>query len=134
MELDQLKEKAREVAMRAHAPYSSFPVGSAILTKTGNVYTGCNIENMSYGLTVCAERNAIAKAVSEEGKIELAQVVVFTPTEIPASPCGACRQVIYEFCGNDIPVHSFCKTDKVLDTTLKQLLPDAFNLDEFLDD
>lgn len=131
MELSELKEKAREVARNAYAPYSSFKVGSAILTKTGNVYTGCNVENMSYGLTVCAERNAISKAVASEGKMEIDMVVVYTATDKPASPCGACRQVIYEFCNSDIEIHSFCESDQVLDTSIKKLLPDAFNLDDF---
>lgn len=131
MELSELKEKAKEVAKNAHAPYSSFRVGSAILTKSGNVYLGCNVENTSYGLTTCAERNAIAGAVAAEGKVELEQVVVYTPTEKPASPCGVCRQVIYEFSKRDVPVHSFCDSDEVLDTTIKQLLPHAFSLDDY---
>lgn len=131
MELSELKEKAKSVALNAYAPYSSFRVGSAILTKSGNVYVGCNMENTSYGLTTCAERNAIASAIAKEGKIELEQVVVYTQTAKPASPCGVCRQVIYEFCESDIKIHSCCDTDEVLDTSIKQLLPEAFNLDEF---
>jgi len=130
MELSELKEKAKEVAKNAHAVYSSFKVGSAILTKTGNVYTGCNVENTSYGLTVCAERNAIFNAVASEGKVEIEQVVVYTETGKPASPCGACRQVIYEFCGSDIKIHCCCDSDEVIDTSIKQLLPDAFNLED----
>ncbi len=131
MELSELKEKAKEVAKNAHAPYSSFRVGSAILTRSGNVYVGCNVENTSYGLTTCAERNAIASAVSTEGKIELECVVVYTPTEKPATPCGVCRQVIQEFNGSDIKVHCCCDSDEVLDTSIKKLLPEAFNLDDF---
>ncbi len=126
-----MKEKARSVAVKAHAPYSSFRVGSAILTKSGNVYVGCNVENTSYGLTTCAERNAIASAVATEGKIELEQVVVYTPTKKPASPCGVCRQVIYEFCESNVKIHCCCDSDEVLDTSIRQLLPEAFSLDEF---
>ncbi len=131
MELSALKEKAKAVAMNAHAPYSSFRVGSAILTRSGNVYVGCNVENTSYGLTTCAERNAIAGAVAKEGKVVIEQVVVYTPTERPASPCGICRQVIHEFCESDVKIHSYCDSDKVLDTSIKELLPEAFNLDDF---
>lgn len=131
MELTQLKKKAEEVAQLAHAPYSNFKVGCALLTQTGNTYVGCNVENSSYGLTTCAERNAIANAVSAEGRIVIEQVVVYTPTIKPASPCGVCRQVIYEFCKTDVKVLSICDSDETIDTTIKQLLPDAFNLDDF---
>lgn len=130
MDLEKLKNRAKEVAQNAYAPYSKFRVGCAILTKTGNIYTGCNVENMSYGLTICAERNAIFNAVATEGKIEMEQVVVYTETNQPSSPCGACRQIIYEFCGSNVKIHSFCDTDKTFDTTIKEFLPAAFNLDE----
>ena len=131
MEIGELKQKAIEVAKRAHAPYSQFRVGCAIYTKSGNVYVGCNVENMSYGLTSCAERNAIFNAVATEGEIDLEKVVIYTDTDKPASPCGACRQVIYEFCDGDVAVHSFCANDKSIDTTIRKLLPEAFNLNEF---
>jgi len=131
MELSELKAKAKEVAANAHAPYSSFRVGSAILTKSGNVYLGCNVENTSYGLTTCAERNAIASAIAAEGKVELEQVVVYTPTEKPASPCGVCRQVIYEFSKSDVKIHSCCDSNLALDTTIGKLLPEVFTLDDF---
>ena len=131
MDLDELKKRAKEVAQKAYAPYSNFRVGCAILTSTGNIYTGCNVENMSYGLTNCAERNAIFTAVAAEGKIEIDQVVVYTETQKPASPCGACRQVIHEFSGKKVGIHSFCDSEKTIDHTLEDLLPSAFNLDEF---
>lgn len=131
MDLTQLRHKAKEVADRAHAPYSKFKVGCALLTKSGNIYVGCNVENASYGLTTCAERNAIASAVGAEGKIAIEQVVVYTETTKPASPCGVCRQVIYEFCENDVKVLSFCDSQETIDTTIKQLLPDAFSLDDY---
>lgn len=131
MELSELKEKAKEVAKKAHAPYSSFKVGSAILTKTGDVYVGCNVENSSYGLSICAERNAIFCAIAKVGKIDLDTVVVYTETAKPASPCGACRQIISEFCGQDVKIHSFCDSDLTIDTTIQELLPEAFNLDDF---
>ncbi|MEQ9403748.1 MAG: cytidine deaminase [Cyclobacteriaceae bacterium] len=131
MELSELKAKAKEVAQKAHAPYSNFRVGSAILTKSGQVYTGCNVENMSYGLTICAERNAIFSAIAAEGKTQIEQVVVYTETQRPATPCGACRQIIYEFCEEDVKVHSFCDSEKTHDTSIMGLLPDAFNLNDY---
>jgi cytidine deaminase len=131
MELAELKEKAKQAAKNAHAPYSKFMVGSAVLTETGNVYTGCNVENMSYGLTICAERNAIFSAIAAEGHVEIHQVVVYTQTEKAAPPCGACRQIIYEFCSADVKIHSCCDSEQTMDTTIKKLLPDAFNLDDY---
>jgi cytidine deaminase len=93
---------AREARDRAIAPYSSFRVGAAVETADGRIFTGCNIENASYGLTVCAERVAIWKALSE-GARGFTAVVVVADTAEPTPPCGACRQIIWEFCG-DVPV------------------------------
>ena len=126
--INNLKEKAVLAATKAYAPYSNFKVGCALMTSTGNTYTGCNVENASYGLTICAERNAIAKAVSNEGKIKIKHIVIYTPTNKPTPPCGACRQVIHEF-GNP-EVYSFCETSKSTKHLLSELLPHAFKLDE----
>jgi cytidine deaminase len=98
----QLVEMAMKAREQAYAPFSKFRVGAAIVTQDGQVYTGCNIENASYGLTVCAERVAIFKAVSE-GARRFAKVVVVADTDNLTPPCGACRQIIWEFCG-DVPV------------------------------
>ena len=122
----ELKEKAIEAASKAYAPYSNFKVGAALLTKSGNVYTGCNIENASYGLTVCAERNAIANAINAEGVIVIKKLVVYTPTPKPTPPCGACRQVIHEF-GNP-EVKSFCDGQESNIHHSDDLLPHAFEL------
>ena len=86
----------------AHAPYSNFRVGAALRAKSGQIYTGCNVENSTYGLTVCAERVAIFKAISE-GERGFDAIAVVTDTEQLTPPCGACRQIIWEFCG-DVPV------------------------------
>src|SRR5919202_1071488 len=96
---DQLLRAARDVMRKAHAPYSRFYVGAAVLTESGNVYTGCNVENASYGLTICAERNAIFAAVAAESgpKMKLRAVAVANAADVACSPCGACRQVILEF-------------------------------------
>ena len=98
-ERDQLIATARQALQSAYAPYSQFRVGAAVLTTTGRVYAGCNVENVSYGLSMCAERNAIASAIfGEEGdKIDLKAIAVVNDRNIPCSPCGACRQVIWEF-------------------------------------
>ena len=126
MPIEELKKKAKEASEKAYAPYSNFKVGCALLTKSGNVYSGCNVENASYGLTTCAERNAIAVAVSSEGNIEIEQLVVYTPTPEATPPCGACRQVIHEF-GNP-EIVSFCKGKGSNSHTNEELLPWAFKL------
>ncbi len=99
--LNQVTDKellriARSVAERAYAPYSKFLVGAALVTKDGRVFEGCNVENISFGLTICAERNAVFAAVAA-GCREFAKIVIATDTQEPASPCGACRQVLAEF-------------------------------------
>ena len=122
----QLKKEAKKASSRAYAPYSHFQVGCALLTKSGNVYTGCNVENASYGLTICAERNAIAQAIGQEGQMEIDTIVVYTPTSSPTPPCGACRQVIHEF-GNPTVI-SCCDTEKETSHRMNDLLPNAFDL------
>lgn len=126
LQLKQLSSAAREAAGHAYAPYSKFTVGAAILTSTGKIYAGCNVENASYGLTNCAERTAIFSAVAAgEKKLKLACVVVYTPTETATAPCGACRQVIYEF-GPESRVISTCEGRQEIDVTIEALLPGAF--------
>jgi cytidine deaminase len=97
-----LVEAARQARERAIAPYSHFKVGAALLTRDGRTYGGCNVENASYGLTVCAERVALLKALSE-GERDFAMIAVVADTESPTPPCGPCRQLLWEYCG-DIPV------------------------------
>jgi cytidine deaminase len=98
-QLDVLMQAARAVREHAHADYSGFKVGAALETADGTIFTGCNIENATYGLTVCAERVAIFKALSE-GHREFRRMVVVAPPEAPTPPCGACRQVLWEFAGD----------------------------------
>src|SRR5205814_4528120 len=91
----ELAAAARRAAGHAYCPYSRFPVGAAVLTDRGEIFTGCNVENASYGLTICAERNAVFQAVTHgQGRLVIQAVVVYTPTPQPTAPCGACRQVI----------------------------------------
>jgi cytidine deaminase len=122
--LRRLEKAARAAARNAYAPYSHFPVGAAVLGKTGKVYSGCNVENASYGLCACAERAAVCAAVAA-GERSIRAVAVYTPTPLPTAPCGACRQVIHEF-GADTLVVSFCDSRTRIDTRISALLPAAF--------
>jgi len=122
MKDENLIAKAIEARERAYAPYSGFPVGAALLTRSGRVFTGCNVENSSSGLTVCAERVAVFKAVSE-GETEFDTIAVATAPG--ASPCGACRQVLREF-GRDLRVLVADTNGHVLEFSLDQLIPKAF--------
>ena len=125
-QLRKLKAAARIAAGRAYAPYSKFTVGAAVLTASGKIFSGCNVENASYGLTNCAERTAIFNAVaSGEKKLKLQCVVVYTPTDMPTAPCGACRQVIFEF-GPAVRIVSVCDGRDQIDGSIRSLLPAAF--------
>lgn len=121
-----LVKAARAAAAAAYCPYSAYPVGAALLAADGRVFTGCNVENVSYGLTNCAERTALFKAVSE-GCRAFAALAVAGGTERAAAPCGACRQVLAEFCAPDMPVF-FARLNggRVTASTVGGLLPHAF--------
>jgi cytidine deaminase len=121
--MEELVERAKAVLNNAYAPYSKFKVAAAVRTKSGRVYTGVNIENASYGLTICAERVAVFKAVSE-GDRDIEAVAVYTDTEEPTPPCGACRQVIAEFNPDALIVMASRK--KTVVARLSELLPHAF--------
>jgi cytidine deaminase len=122
--IEELIALAKEASAKAYCPYSKFRVGAAVQTTSGEVYTGCNVENASYGLTICAERNTIFHSVAE-GKKSIAAVVIYTPTKTPSAPCGACRQVINEF-GPKARVICACDSPQRIDKPLSELLPDAF--------
>ncbi len=122
--LERMKSEARRAADRAYAPYSGFKVGAAVLDDRGRVYAGCNVENASYGLTVCAERNAVARAVCAGAK-SLQAVLVFTGTEKLTPPCGACLQVIAEL--GDNPEVILTNWRKVRRLRLKDCLPLKFS-------
>ena len=97
--MDKLLESALKARQNAHAPFSHFAVGAAVEDEAGRIFTGCNIENATYGLTICAERVAVFKAISE-GSRKFRRVAVAADTEMLTPPCGACRQILWEFCGN----------------------------------
>ena len=122
--IDHLVSAAKEVRTKALAPYSGYLVGAAVLTTDGRVFTGCNVENASYGLSVCAERHAIAAAVAA-GCREFAGIAVVTQSDPPATPCGACRQVLAEF--GDFPVILAGLDGCQQSTTVHTLLPLAFD-------
>src|SRR5262245_10476314 len=124
--LADLIAAARRASSRAYCPYSRFPVGAAVLTAQNEIFAACNVENASYGLTICAERSAIFQAIAlAQPPLAIHAVVVYTPTPAPTAPCGACRQVIHEF-GPDAEVISVCDGPSQLKTPLAALLPGAF--------
>lgn len=126
MKYEELLQEAKKASQLAYAPYSNFPVGAALLTTCGKIFTGCNVENASYGLTICAERVAVAKAVSQ-GYRDFKAIAIYALTDEPVSPCGACRQVISEF-GTGIEIVMGSSTGKYQVATAKELLPGAFTL------
>jgi cytidine deaminase len=120
--MDNLFLQAQKAALNAYAPYSKFRVGAALLCEDGSVVTGCNVENRSFGLTVCAERNAVFTAVGQ-GKRRFTALAISTPDSVDSvGPCGACRQVLSEFMAADSPVR-FAGSGKAVDTTIGGLLP-----------
>jgi cytidine deaminase len=120
---EELLARARTAAEESYSPYSRFPVGAALLCADGTVFTGTNVENRSYGLTVCAERNAVFAAVVH-GRRDFLAVAVFCPAaDYPVPPCGACRQVLSEFAGPDMPVYFACGSGKPVTTSLGDLFP-----------
>ena len=122
---DPLVAAARAARERAFAPYSHFKVGAALQTPDGTIITGCNVENASYGLTICAERVAVVKALSEGHRV-FSRIAVVTDTEAPTSPCGACRQVLWEFAPDlEVVLANLHAVTAV--THLRDLLPLAFN-------
>ena len=124
---EQMLAAARTAFKNAHAPYSNFRVGSAILTERGKMYSGCNVENASYGLSVCAERNAIFAAVAAEGSgMRITAVAVATDRDVPCAPCGACRQVIYEFGPEAVVL--FRGRSGTEQMPITKLLPEGFRL------
>lgn len=123
----KLERAAEKVMKNAHAPYSNFHVGAAILLADGKIFSGCNVENASYGMTNCAERTAIFSAVAKLGpKIEVRAVAVANDHGVACSPCGACRQVIYEFGPDAVVFYQGRKGPK--QSHITELLPEGFRL------
>ncbi len=124
---ERLLRSARKVMKNAYAPFSNFRVGAAILTSKGKVIVGCNVENSSYGMTNCAERTAIFSAIAQFGPaVEISAVAVTNDHGVPCSPCGACRQVIYEFGPRAVVFYEGKKGPK--QSLITELLPEGFRL------
>ncbi|MFS0644132.1 cytidine deaminase [Siminovitchia sp. 179-K 8D1 HS] len=129
MDIEQLIQEAKRSRGNAYAPYSKFLVGAALLAKDGTVYLGCNIENAAYSVTVCAERVAIFKALSE-GVSEFAALAVTADADRPVSPCGACRQVIAEHCPKNMKIIMSNSKGNIQECTVMDLLPFAFSRED----
>ena len=127
--VEKLLEAAQKVKEKAYAPYSHFHVGAALITDTGKIYSGCNVENTSYGLTICAERNAVFRMISD-GESRIAEILVIGDTEEFLPPCGACRQVMTEFSTNDTIVYLCNRHGQWEKTTMGELMPYTFSLNK----
>ena len=131
--LESLRARAVEAASRSYSPYSRFPVGAAVLSRGGAVYTGCNVENASFGLTQCAERAALTAAISGgERPGDLVCLVLYIPGTVRHPPCGACRQVMRELMAEDSRVYSFADGDAYRVWTADEYLPDPFTPESLL--
>ena len=126
-QMSALKSAAKRASRNAYAKYSNFPVGAAVLDVNGAVFTGCNVENASYGLTICAERGALAQAVAQGCRPgDIVMTLIYTPGDVAHTPCGACRQVMDEVLAPDATVVSCCDSEDSKTWTMSQLLPDPF--------
>lgn len=130
MDYNDLLKKAKEASKNAYAPYSKFSVGACVLTKSDQTYIGCNMENASYGMTICAERNALANAIAN-GENDIEAIAIYSPNMKNCLPCGACRQVIFEFQkDNEIKIITEAEIEGqgYNITTINKLLPGGFKL------
>ena len=126
MNYSELLQIANKAKLNSYSPYSNFKVGAVLLSDTGNLYTGVNVENSSYGLTNCAERTAVFKAISE-GEKKFKTIVIVSDAEDFITPCGACRQVLIETCGKDLEVVMSNSDNEIRILKLEELLPLSFN-------
>ena len=123
---EELIDKAKEASKNAYAPYSNFRVGACVLAESGNIYCGCNFENASYGLSICAERNAIGTAIAN-GEKKIKAIAIYSPNMYNCTPCGACRQVINEFKTDETVVITVAG-DEIITRKIGDLLPEVFEL------
>lgn len=129
--MTEIQKKLFDAALAAqkfsHSPYSKARIGAAVLLGNGQIFSGCNVENASYGGTVCAERVAVWKAVSENGKVEISEVLVISDANEPWPPCGFCRQVIAEFAGPHAKIHTANPQGKIKSFSFAEIFPESFN-------
>ena len=128
----ELLENAKKISKNTYSPYSNFPVGACVLYESGNKYFGCNVENVSYGLTICAERNAIAQAIANGEKTKIKAIAIYSPKQIKCMPCGACRQWLAEFAleNNQTKIILEDKNDKPLVLSLEEIFPSGFKFEK----
>lgn len=124
---EKIMNLAKEVAQKAYAPYSNFKVGACVLSQSGKTYTGCNFENSSYGLSICAERNAVGSMIAD-GELKIKAIAIYSPNMENCTPCGACRQVIYEFRSQDGTSVLTEINGEIVAQDITNLLPGGFSL------
>lgn len=128
---EELLKKAKEISARAYVPYSNFEVGACVLYENGNQYVGCNVENASYGLSLCAERNAISTAVAKGETAKITAIAIYSPKQKKCLPCGACRQWLSEFAlDNNIKIILEDNDEKMLILTLDDIFPYSFKFEK----
>ena len=128
IDYQQLMDNAKEASKHSYSPFSRFAVGAAVLASSGKIYQGCNVENSSFGLTICAERCAIFKAISE-GESEISAIAIYSPNTDSCYPCGACRQVMYEFQSDDYEIDVVTENSDMLEIKkLSYFLPNGFRI------
>lgn len=128
---EELMKIAKEASKNSYSPYSKFPVGAAVLYSDGTVYKGVNVENSSFGLTLCAERNALSTAIANGQKGDIEAIAIYSPKEKMCAPCGACRQWIWEFAnGKAVKIVLEAKQGGLYTTTIKEILPLGFLLED----
>ncbi|PAV29461.1 cytidine deaminase [Virgibacillus profundi] len=132
MTKDNLINEAIKIRDKAYVPYSKFPVGAALLTESGKIYTGCNIENAAYPVTCCAERVAIFKAIAD-GETKFSEMAVAADTKRPVPPCGSCRQVMSEFFQSDMTIHLTNLKLDIKTISMENLLPFSFQPEDMLE-
>ena len=131
----ELLNEAKNISKNTYSPYSNFPVGACVLYESGNKYCGCNVENVSYGLSLCAERNAISSAITNNEKTKIKAVAIFSPKQKKCMPCGACRQWISEFSlENKTKIILEDDNDKLLVLNLEEIFPSGFKFEKLTDD
>jgi cytidine deaminase len=128
----ELLEKAKKVSLNTYSPYSNFPVGACVLYESGNEYVGCNVENASYGLTVCAERNAISTAIANNEKTKIKAIAIYSPKQAKCMPCGACRQWISEFASKDEQTKIILEdnNNELVIFDLEEIFPSGFKFEK----
>lgn len=129
---NELLEYAKEASKKSYSPYSKFPVGACVLYESGNIYQGCNVENASYGLTLCAERNAMSSAIVKGETSKITAIAIYSPKQKRCLPCGACRQWLSEFAKNEKETKIILEdiNDEILVLSLEEIFPYGFKFDE----